>query len=155
MKKALALIYLLMLGFSFTTVYAAGSATSLSAFALKSREVINYQSEVLGKIRDVVLDHETNQVSIVMISGDEVGLGKKLIPVPVTALTLVGDNIVLDMSKSQLALAPSYERSELPSVSDPVTHEQSYRYFGIQPQWELQGPNMKSFPSCCPCGCTK
>lgn len=142
MKKVIALISALTLVFGFTAVYAVESATSMSAFALKDREVINYQSEILGKIRDVVLDPQTNRVSIVMISGDEVGIGDKLIPVPVTALTLVGDNIVLDTNKSQMAQAPSYDRTDLPSISDRTKYEQTYRYFGIRPQWELKGPYM-------------
>lgn len=151
MKKVITIISVLALIFAFTSAYAAGNArgssmsgTSTIPNNLTEMKVKNNQGESLGKVSDVVRDPQTNQVSFVMISGDVLGTADKLIPVPVNAFTFSGDNAVLNMSKSQLAQAPSYDMNNLPDISDRAKYDQTYRYFGVAPQWDQNEKNLDS-----------
>ncbi len=135
-KKIITIISAMVLIFAFTAAYAVEGAdpSLMTKENLVGKEVKNNQGEELGKISNVEVDPQTNEVAFAMIAS-----GDKLIPVPVKALTVSENNVILNMSKEKFEQAPKYSKNDLPAISDRAKYEETYRYFGIQPQWEEKG----------------
>lgn len=121
MKRILTLIMIsaVTLMFVTTSVYAGdaymkmGKMSSLTSKAtdLIGTSVQNNQGEDLGKISDLAIDPQNGRVSFAVIaSGGIMGIGDKLIPVPITALTFSEDMAILNVSKEKLASAPTFDK---------------------------------------------
>lgn len=100
------------------------------ASALIGMEVRNHQGEKLGDIKDIVIDLDGGKVSyVVMSSGGVLGIGDKLLAVPLTAFTR-------DLSRHCLLLMASKDnisRAEGIGENWPTVQEPS---FGAMPFWQ-------------------
>jgi sporulation protein YlmC with PRC-barrel domain len=101
--------------------------------------VSNLQGERLGKIIDLTIDQ--NRITFAVLShGGMLGVGEKLIPVPISALSIKDEKtVLLDISKNKLLTAPSFERSQRPDFSNRQWSEDTYRFYGVQPFWKESG----------------
>ena len=105
------------------------------------KHVKNSQGDDLGKVKDLVRD-DSGKISLAVIShGGMVGIGKKDVAVPFSALSFNKDKdyFVLNATKDELASAPEVRGQNL---HDRTFAENVYRHFGVRPHWTDQG--MKS-----------
>lgn len=169
-KKVVPTISILALIFAFTVAYAGTndayrssgnsdssmrsstdgkSVTSMSKEDLVGKEVIDSQGNRLGRISDVSMDPQTNNARFAVISSDDgLGTGSKLVPVPTDSVTFneSKNSFVLNMSKEKFGQAPMYNQNEVPNISDRAKYDETYRYFGVSPQWENDRGTMQSSP---------
>lgn len=140
-------INMIALGLVLTGAFAADmmtkerSATTQWASNLIGSTVKNIQGDYLGKITDLTISND--RVTFAVIShGGVVGIGDKLIPVPINALKITDNkNAVLDISKDKLATAPNYEKDskKWPDFSNRQWTEDTYKFYGVQPFWKEGG----------------
>lgn len=114
------------------------SATTHWASNIIGSTVKNNQGETLGKITDLTLSKD--RVTFAVIShGGILGIGDKLIPIPMNALSIADDKtVLLDISKEKLATAPNFEKDskKWPDFSNRQWTADTYRFYGVQPSWE-------------------
>ena len=93
-------------------------------------EVENEQGQKLGDIKDIVIDTDKGAVSYVVLSaGGVLGVGEKLLAVPLSAFSRSADqnHLVLQASKSNISQAAGLGAT-WPSIENPS--------FGAMPFWE-------------------
>jgi len=93
--------------------------------------VKNPQGEDLGKIEDIVVDLQKGHVSYaVMSTGGVLGVGKKLLAVPLTAFTRNADEsaLVLQADKESISKAEGIAENTWPALDNPS--------FGAMPFWK-------------------
>lgn len=135
-------INIIALGLVLTGAFAADmtrerSSTTQWASNLIGSTVENLQGETLGKITDLTISD--NRVTFAVIS---LGLGDRLTPVPINALTIADNKkAVLNINKDKLATAPSYEKDskKWPDFSNRQWTEDTYKFYGVQPFWKENG----------------
>jgi sporulation protein YlmC with PRC-barrel domain len=89
------------------------------------------QGENLGEIEDIVVDLQRGHVSYaVMSSGGVLGVGKKLLAVPLTAFTRNADEsaLVLQADKDSIGRAEGLTDNAWPALENPS--------FGAMPFWK-------------------
>jgi len=92
-------------------------ASSFIGMAVK-----NTQNEDLGKVSDLVFDPQKGKISYAVLSvGGVLGVGDKLVAVPVTSLRpQPGQNyLTLNMQKSQIESAPGLAQNNWPDLDAP------------------------------------
>ena len=107
------------------------------ASKLIGTEVQNEQGENLGDIKDIVINLDKGTVSYaVLSSGGVLGVGEKLLAVPLTAFSRSPDgrHLVLNATKENISQAESIGNN-WPSVQNPS--------FGAMPFWQ-QKPGEKN-----------
>jgi sporulation protein YlmC with PRC-barrel domain len=100
------------------------------ASKLIGMDVKNEQGEDLGDIKDIVINLDSGTVSYaVLSSGGVLGVGEKLLAVPLTAFKRSADqrHLVLQASQSNISQAQSIG-NDWPSVQNPS--------FGAMPFWQ-------------------
>lgn len=100
------------------------------ASKLIGMSVQNQQGDKLGDIKDLVIDPKTSKVSYaVLATGGVLGMGEKLLAVPLSAFSRGTDqtHLVLNADKSNIAQAEGI-RDNWPSVKNPS--------FGAMPFWQ-------------------
>lgn len=116
---------------SSTEATAPGQPTRFNkASKLIGMEVQNEQGQNLGDIKDIVINLAKGTVSYaVLSSGGVLGVGEKLLAVPLTAFTRSADekHLVLQASKDNISQAESIGNN-WPSVQNPS--------FGAMPFWQ-------------------
>ena len=105
------------------------------ASGILGMDVRNQKDEHLGRIKDLVIDWKTEQVSYAVIStGSKVllDINEKLLAVPLTALTVSADqkHLVLNADKSKVEAAMGFDKNNWPSVSNPS--------WGAEPVWQKE-----------------
>jgi sporulation protein YlmC with PRC-barrel domain len=105
------------------------------ASGILGMDVRNPNDEHLGHIKDIVFDWKTEQISYAVLSTAPktlLGLGGKLLAVPLTALTPSGDQkyLILNAEKSKLEAAMGFDSANWPGVSNPS--------WGAEPFWQKQ-----------------
>jgi sporulation protein YlmC with PRC-barrel domain len=111
----------------------------LSASSIVGDKVRNLAGETLGKIEDVMLDHETGRVAYAVLSfGGFMGVGDKLFAVPWHAMTvdLEAHEFVLDVDEERLEKAPGFDKYDVPSAADSSFLGEVYAYYQISPWYE-------------------
>lgn len=98
------------------------------------KKVISQKGEDLGKIEDLVLSKEACLDYIVLAPGSLFGTGDRLIPIPWKAVktSAQADTIIIDMDKSQLEKAPSFESKKWPILTDSEWYGKIREFFGGQ-----------------------
>ena len=110
------------------------------ASKLIGMEVQNEQGENLGDIKDIVINLDRGTVSYaVLSSGGVLGVGEKLLAVPLTAFTRSADqkHLVLQTSKDNISKAESIGNN-WPSVQNPS--------FGAMPFWQQKPGERNATP---------
>ena len=99
----------------------------------------NRAGEDLGKIEDLIIDPGTNRIAYAILSfGGFLGVGDKLFPVPLNALTLdtVNKTFTLNMDKERLKNAPGFDKDSYPDLTDQKWGSGVYNYYGYKPYWD-------------------
>lgn len=115
---------------------ASGIANRASHFI--GSNVTNTQNERLGKISDIVFNTYDRKITFAILSaGGMLGIGEKLIPVPMSALSFKeGGSAVLDITKDNLAKAPSFTKNTWPDMTSRQWTEDTYKFYGQRPYRE-------------------
>ncbi|MBX9605378.1 MAG: PRC-barrel domain-containing protein [Gammaproteobacteria bacterium] len=106
------------------------------ADALRGNDVVNRQDEVLGSIKEIMLDVDSGRVGYAVVSyGGFLGMGEKLFAVPWQALTRDSKHkrLILDLDKDRLKGAPGFDNSRWPDMADRTWVNAIHTYYGIQP----------------------
>jgi hypothetical protein len=110
----------------------------ISASKVNGTAVYNPAGESVGKIYDVMIDKTSGNVAYaIMAFGGFLGVGDSYHPVPWPVLkynTNMG-GYVLDLTKEQLAGAPSYMSGNDPDWDDRDYDKQVYSYYNTNPYW--------------------
>ncbi len=94
--------------------------------------VKNSQGEDIGTINKALTD-PTGSIAFVIVSLTQEQKGKKEIVVPVNAFSQDGEsNLVLNLSREEIAAAPAFQLSDL---RDPSYPERLYKFYGQTPPW--------------------
>jgi sporulation protein YlmC with PRC-barrel domain len=112
----------------------------LSAGSIIGNKVVNADGELLGTIKDLVIDLDDAQIAYVVLSfGGWLGLGDKLFAIPLEALTFDTreNRVILDVDKEVLKNAPGFDKDKWP---DTAQYEAGwlldiYEYYGYSPYW--------------------
>ena len=144
---AAALVLVFGLGFVLANAYATGemSKSSYKAYdtnGLIGTRVENPLGEVVGSIQDFVID-SNGHVEFVILSHnfywEYVPRPSQTVVVPFSEIAVKPDAkiCVLKFSAWRLDFAPTFEKS---GMSHRRWAESVYRYFGLQPYWNEEGP---------------
>jgi len=128
------------------SAYAGEMMKHMSKESLVGSTVTNLEGDTLGKISDVSID-ENGKINFAILShGGIMGMGEKLIPIPINALSIKEEKLaVVDISKEKLNTAPSFTKDTRPDMSDRTWAEDTSRFYGVRPYWEEREaePGMK------------
>lgn len=112
--------------------------TLMSTEDLRAMDLLDRAGRRVGGVRDVLLDGATGRLRYAVIAVGQAGLagtlgiGERLVPVPVAALRLEAGRMVLSRDATALAAAPSYARSHPPSF-DAAYCDQLATFWGVAP----------------------
>lgn len=126
MKKLLSLCLSILLMSSHNSYAedAQAELTSVSGFNRASEligmDVKNRQNEIIGEIKDLVIDLESGQMAYAVVETDVSGMEDKSLPIPPGALTqsTEEDILILDVDQAKLKQAPSIDLKGLSNTSD-------------------------------------
>ncbi len=107
---------------------------------LVGTKVENQQGQCLGRISDIVVDFNNNQVSYCVLSVKHGFFAKtRYIPVPLAAFQpgASGNTLILNASKANLAQARGYENGQWPSSITPA--------WGAEPAPTVELPPVEVF----------
>lgn len=112
---------------------------------LLNAEVKNRQGETLGEIEELVLDG-TGKVQYIVIShGGFLDIGDKVVAVPWNGAQVALDedeHVVLDVTREQLAQAPSFDKDDWPDMSAGTWNEQVRTFTdSYAERYEGEGPD--------------
>lgn len=85
---------------------------NFAASKLMDKKVVNDQQEEVGSIKDVLVD-ESNQISQVVLSvGGFLGMGERLVAVPIDQIQVQDETVVYNTTKDQLSQMPEFQYKE-------------------------------------------
>jgi sporulation protein YlmC with PRC-barrel domain len=99
---------------------------------LMGNDVINRQGEELGNLEDLITGSDGNIEYMVVAMGGIIGLGARLVAIPIEAAspTLTDENrISIDVQTAQLDGAPTFSRDNYPDFTDKQWQQESRGYF--------------------------
>jgi sporulation protein YlmC with PRC-barrel domain len=114
----------------------------MAASTLEGNDVVNYQDQDLGKIKEIMIDVPSGRVAYaVLSSGGFLGLGDKLFAIPWAALSLDTDRkcFILDVDAERLKNAPGFDKDHWPTMADPTWATQVHAYYGQRAYWRQPG----------------
>lgn len=105
-----------------------------SASSLLGADVKNSKGENLGRINDLAVEPD-GSVLFALVSR---GFSGKLIPVPLSALTIKekGKIVSLDITSEKLDTAPYFTGDKWPDMTNRKWSEDTHRFYGVQPYWQ-------------------
>ncbi|MHB8348119.1 MAG: PRC-barrel domain-containing protein [Acidiferrobacterales bacterium] len=118
-----------------TTEHGLGSGL-MGADTLIGTDVYNQQSEILGDIKEIILNLQSGRINYAVLSfGGFLGMGEKLFAVPWSALKLDSKNkyFVLNVDKEQLKNAPGFDKDHWPNMSENSWSAGIHSYYGVKP----------------------
>ncbi|PRY10060.1 PRC-barrel domain-containing protein [Kineococcus rhizosphaerae] len=101
--------------------------------------------EELGKVADLMVDAEADQVRMLRIEhGGLLGIGAETLLLPVEAVvTIADDEVIVDQTRDRVASAPAYE----PELADQTGYyDNLYGYYGYTPYWAPGAGGQPWFP---------
>lgn len=110
----------------------------ISSSTVIGDHVVNAQGDDLGKIEEVMLDVNDDQIAYAVLSfGGFLGIGDKLFAVPWGALKLDPGKkrFVLDQSKERLEAAPGFDKKHWPDMANRSFGVEIYDYYNIPKYW--------------------
>lgn len=125
-------------GMKATDPMAATSTQAFKATNLIGADVKNLQGEELGKISDLAINPQGNVVFAVISRGGTLGIGAKMVPIPISALQIEPSGKVarLDITKQKLDSAPSFTSNNWQDMTNRQWTEDTYKYYGVSPYWK-------------------
>jgi hypothetical protein len=126
-----------------STTFLRTRAGVIDAVKIMDLQVVNPEAEKLGKIESLMLDLSEGRILYAVLSfGGFLGMGDKLFPVPIQALTFRMDangspeRCILNVAKNALENAPGYDLEHLPDSVDRSFVSQVYSHYGYTPYWD-------------------
>lgn len=124
------------------TTYLRSRAGVMDSAKIVGCKVENSKGENLGKIESLMLDLGEGRVLYAVLSfGGFLGMGDKLFPVPLEALSFRTnekgnlERCIMDVEKETLKGAPGYDKDNLPSHADRTFASGVYLHYGYTPWW--------------------
>jgi sporulation protein YlmC with PRC-barrel domain len=111
----------------------------VKATSMLGTNVVNPRGEVLGEIKEIVIDPQEGKVAYAVVaSGGFLGIGEKLFAIPFSAFNynVLNSQYVLDIDKERLKAAPGFDSNHWPTMSDETWNRDMYRYYDRSPYWE-------------------
>jgi len=141
MKKHIILMIIFTCAvFAAANVFAGEMSETMSKARLIGSSVQNTQGNDLGTISDVSLDNEGNIRFAVLKYGGFMGIGEKLIPIPVNAISFKDEKLaVVNISEEKLKTAPSISKEKGVDISNRAWVEETSRFYGVRPYWDESG----------------
>ena len=99
---------------------------------LRGRTIRSTEGATLGQINEVVLDPETGRILYAVTTRDGTS-----VPIPWSALRVDNNDFVLSVTADRWKAAPVIETSRWTTLSEPTWSTQVYRYYEVQPDWEV------------------
>jgi len=115
-----------------TSTARADHTTPNKASEIIGMEVRNTENEKLGKVEDLIVNLGAGRVSYAILSmGGVLGIGDKLVVVPVDQFTYAGGEkkLTLNTSKEVLKNAPRFEKGKWPDLNDPQWDAEAHNYY--------------------------
>ena len=131
------------------------SNSPITASSIIGTNVVNPDGEMLGDVKEIVIDPRTGRVAYAVVSfGGFLGMGTKLFAIPFSALKYnvtksevvnneyivnsehIQSEYVLDISKERLEKAPGFDTDHWPLMTDEKWHRDMHRYYERLPYWE-------------------
>lgn len=114
-----------------------GLETPKRASDFMGKTVKNNNNDSIGSIQDLVTDDNGTLRYAILSHGGFLGIGDKLIPIPLKALRLNPDKeLVLNINKQTLEKAPSFDAKQWPNFSQPQWYTRTYTYWKVEPDAE-------------------
>ncbi len=98
---------------------------------LKGVEVKSTHGESLGKITDLMLNHEGCVRYGIVAHGGFLGVGERLMPVPWHMFKAEPGGFVIDIGKAQFDQAPNFESEKWPHMANEHWEAQIDRYYKV------------------------
>jgi hypothetical protein len=124
------------------TTYLRNRAGVMDSTKIAGCKVENSKGENLGKIESLMIDLGEGRILYTVLSfGGFLGMGDKLFPVPIEALSFRVnekgglERCILDVDKDTLKKAPGFERDQLPRDVDRTFASGVYLHYGYTPWW--------------------
>lgn len=86
----------------------AGAQSNVAASAMVGRPLVNTYGETLGQIQTVLVDDASMVRHIIVVVGDGIGTTRRVAVEP-SRVTAAGDRYILNASREDLRLLPSYD----------------------------------------------
>ena len=109
----------------------------LSASSVLATKVTNSSGEELGKIEELMIDHDAGRVAYAVLSfGGFLGFGNKLFAVPWSSLRFSAEEqaFVFNITREKLEKAPGFDKDNWPDAANPDWD--THVYYGVKPYWE-------------------
>jgi len=113
----------------------------MGADTLVGDDVCNLKGEVLGDIKEIMLDMSSGKVCYAVLSfSGFLGMGEKLFAIPWNALKLdtLNKRFELNVEKDRLENAPGFNKNDWPDMADPTWVDEIHAYYGIKAQMDEQ-----------------
>jgi sporulation protein YlmC with PRC-barrel domain len=110
------------------------------ASELMDKPVLSPQGEMLGTIKDLVIDPQRSRMAYAIVSFKN--MGENLVAVPWDAFRVQQNQIMVnaDMNRVQQAQALSFTANNWPDMSNPEWAQREAEFFGTQP-YPMMGPS--------------
>lgn len=100
---------------------------------LMNATVRNNFDEELGTIEDVITDQNGKLDYVILSHGGILGIGEKLIPIPIQAVRPADQEktVMVNVAKNALDKAPSFDAKNWPNFSQPEWRQRTYTYYDV------------------------
>lgn len=108
----------------------------LTSDSLKGTPVRDKHDEVLGNIKDLVIDVRTSEVIYAVLSIEDgfLKMGSKYFAVPLQAFSIdtINERMVLDISKERLEMAPGFDKDNWPRKPQTDFVKSVYVFYSVE-----------------------
>jgi len=111
----------------------------LSASTIVGDKVRNRAQEVIGSIKELMIDTGTGRIAYAVLDfGGFLGIHNKLFAVPWAALTVYGEEkcLVMDADQELLKTAEGFDQSDWPDFADQRWGARIHHHYSASPYWE-------------------
>src|SRR5690348_15565178 len=118
---------------------ATGHTSAIRASKVIGTSVFNGQGEKIGKVEDVVLDKQSNNIMLAVVGfGGFLGMNEKYHPLSWSTLDYQKgkEGYVVNLSKEQLEAAPSDQIDELARSDGDGLRNEVYDYYKAPRYWQ-------------------
>lgn len=116
-----------------------GHTSAIRASKVIGTSVYNPSGEKIGKVEDVVLDKQSNNIMFAVVGfGGFLGMNEKFHPLPWSTLDYEKqrDGYVVNVTKEQLEAAPADAIDELTRNDGSTMRDEVYDYYKAPRYWQ-------------------
>ncbi len=133
-----------------------GSAGIIQTSTLIGTTVLDPQGQILGQIKDVLLDSQTGQATFVVLDAEAPNSVHAMLVVPYRALWVSFNpldhrqSVVLDLRPDQLQAAPQIQNDQWQMLQNPQFLEQARTFYQITTYTvarPIENPSVPSLPA--------